>query len=91
MQPSQVAHSSKMQQSPKVLVTHSPTMRRQVRSKLRCVDRCGQFFFDKGEYSGVECLIFASSQEKENFISSQEKEKKVLNEDQLAGGNEKNE
>ena len=91
MQPSQVAHSSKMQQSPKVLVTHSPTVRRRVRSKLRCVDRCGQFFFGKGEYSGVECLIFASSQEKENFISSQEKEKRVLNEDQLAGGNEKNE
>ena len=29
----------------------------------------------KGENYGVECLIFASSQEKENFISSQEKEK----------------
>ena len=48
-------------------------------------------FFCKGEDYGVECLIFASSQEKENFISSQEKEKRVLNEDQLAGGNEKNE
>ena len=48
-------------------------------------------FFCKGEDYGVECLIFASSKEKENFISSQEKEKRVLNEDQLAGGNEKNE
>ena len=49
------------------------------------------YFFCKGEHYGVECLIFASSQEKEIFISSQEKEKRVLNEDQLAGGNEKNE
>ena len=84
MQLSQVAHSSKMQQSPKVLVTHSPIMWRQVRSKLRCVKThmWTKAHFCKGEDYRVECLI---------FISSQEKEKGVLNIDLIAGGNVKNE
>ena len=64
MQPSQVARcSSKMQQSPKVLVTHSPTMRRQVRSLLRCVDRCrqkGHFFCKEGNYRVEFCFVFES-------------------------------
>ena len=73
MQPSQVAHSSKMQQSPKVLVNHSPTMRRQVRSKLRCVDMCmwtkRHFFLQRTRLLGWMSNFYECTRKSEEGIA----------------------